>query len=109
MLLLEPIEPLRPLLGGEGGAPFLGEHEEVRGVRLSRSKLLAAVRELLQRILADRLEHQEAGLTAARLPRLKEALVHEGADARDHVEAQVPIRIGHGLRGLEGEAAGEGS
>src|SRR5437763_3404539 len=101
VVLLGPddLRPLRPLaLCGE--ARGLTEREEVLGVAASKRVALARTAELLERELADRLEHPVALLAEPPGAAAQEALVKQRSES-------VEIGVAHRLRGLQRAAAAE--
>ena len=92
-----------PLPQSAGG--FLGEHEEVRGVRRADGRIFPLSTRRSSAYLPDRLHHREPALSVRMLTQLEQALVHQRLDAVDHVDAEILFRVGHGLGRFERAAA----
>ncbi len=104
-LCLQSSQPLG--LFGHGELRFGLLHEVQVEVRVSPMGLpfLAGRVKLLEGVLADRLQHGEAGLAGFR-GSLEEAHLHERGDPFQDVLDRRPR--GHSLGGIEGEATGQG-
>ena len=73
------------------------------------SRLLPALRQTLEGVFPDHLEHPEAGLLPVAFTPGQQALVDERADAFEHVEAQILAGVAYRFRGFERAAAHEDS
>ena len=104
-LCLQSSQPLG--LFGHGELRFGLLHEVQVEVRVSPMGLpfLAGRVKLLEGVLADRLQHGEAGLAGFR-GSLEQAHLHERGDPFQDVLDRRPR--GHSLGGIEGEATGQG-
>ena len=101
---VEPLEPLQLVRPEKSGLGLLGEREIEAGVAAAYVVAVAALGQPLERVLADRLQHPEAGLAAGHWLRPKQVVVQERLDAVDDVELEV---TGDRLGAVEGEAADE--
>ena len=89
---IEPLEPAQ-LLGSEKGR--LGRFGKLAvevGVATADFLAVAALGQPLERVLADRLEHSEAGLAAAMRLRPEQVVVQERLDPVDDVELEADRR-----------------
>ena len=84
---------------------LLGEHEAVVGVPTPDGLAVAARRETLERVLADRLEHSQARLVAAALVRSSSRLFRR-SDSTPSRMSSVGL-LGDELGGAEREPADE--
>ena len=82
-----PARPLRPRSPGSAASGQIQEEAGVAGPH--RPLPLAARRQLLQRELADRLQHPEARLAVRRLALPQQALVDQRREPVEHVERRV--------------------
>ena len=73
----------------------LRERQVVGGVLAPHGFGLAAGRELLQRVLADRLEHPQARLAVGRLLLAEQAVVDQGGQPIQQVQLEVAARVAH--------------
>ena len=81
VLGFEPVHPRYLLRSDQLRLRFLGEGEEVLGVRLFDLPGLAALLELLPGVLVDGLEHHEAGFVLGTLFLPEEALARDGGSS----------------------------
>ena len=107
VLGFEPVHPRYLLRSHKLRLRFLGEEEEVLGVRLLDLPSFAALFELLPRVLVDGFEHHEAGFVFGALFLPEEALLQQRGDAVEDVDGQVAFRVADGLYGLQGPAPRE--
>ena len=68
---------------------FLGDDQHVRGVRALGRRRLAVLEQPLAAVLAERLQHQEPRLAVVGRALHEQAVVHEGGDAVEHVDAEI--------------------
>ena len=104
MLRLQALEPEELIVAPQAGIGLLCEARELERVAIEQPILLARLRELLARELADRLEHRESRLAAGFLGLAEQAAVDQRGDAFQDVELACS---GDALGRLEGESAHE--
>ena len=97
--------PLQTLVNQDAVGEAIGNPPKMRRVSRSRRVCFPSHRQSLESELAHRLQHQVARLVieSGRLP--QQTLLHQRDDAVEDVQRSV--RIGHRLRRLKREAAGE--
>ena len=107
LLGIEEVEPLRWAGAEELGFGRPCEGHEVIFVPALDQRCLTALDEPLQPVVADGLQHQEAGLAIRRSESLQEALVDERAQGVEHVETKLAIRVADRQRAVGRAAADE--
>jgi hypothetical protein len=86
---------------------LLGQRQKITGMPRARSILFAVFRELLQREVADDLQHHEPRLSTRTIVPPKQVLVDERCQPIQHRPTQVRILATQRLRGAERAAAGK--
>src|SRR5262249_11842102 len=86
---------------------LLRQARVVVGMALAQRAFLTGRAELLQRELANRVEHQEPWLPVRLLVLPQQALVYKRAQAVQQVQPQIPSRVDHRLDRLKRAAADE--
>src|SRR3954471_15792053 len=106
MLGLQPVE--LGLGNGLPGINLLDQAETICGVATARCRLFSRLRELLQCVLAHRLQHAESPFPVGLECRLEETLVDERVNAlEDGGGTVLPTTRCNPLRSVECEAAYE--
>ena len=103
-LRVETLEPLALVRPEQSRLGRLREHEAVLGVPTTDGFAVAASRETLERVLADRLEHPQARLVAAASPGRQQVVPEQRLDALDDVDV---APAGDGLGSVGGEPSDE--
>ena len=91
-LCVEPLEPLALLGAEQARLGLLGEHEVEVGVATADGLAVAARRQTLERVLADRLEHSQARLVAACVLGREQVVTEERLDPVQDVEVGLARR-----------------
>jgi hypothetical protein len=89
---------------------LLGQGQVVDRVPPPRRRVLPARRQLLERVLADRLQHPEPRRAVRAVRRLEQTLLRQReqpVQAAGRAAARAAARAGHGRRALGGAAPGE--
>ena len=108
LLLVQALQPGRLLGPDQLGLGHLREREVALGVGALHRFGLARFGEPTARVLADRLEEDEAGLAVGIVDLAQQALVDERAEEIHHLAEPQPFRgAAHGLGRLERAAAAE--
>ena len=113
VFVLEPVEHPR-IRGRRGGrverrrCSRRGERQERRSVPVAQRVGLAPLSELLQRVLANRLEHRESDVAVEVFADPQQALFRESLQSAEHVERQVVVGDpADGVGRVDRTAAGE--
>ena len=101
---VEPLEPAQLLRPEQRRFGVLRERKIEARVATPHGMAVAALLQPFERVLADRLQHPEAGLAAGHRLRPQQVVVQQRLDAGGHVEREVPRNR---LRALEAEAPDE--
>ena len=89
LLLVQPPQPMAALRTEEIRLCLHCQRQHVGRVPLLHELAFACRIELLQRVLAQGLQHREAGLAVGSFALLDKALVDQGSDAIEDIETEV--------------------
>src|SRR5437899_1726614 len=106
VLHLQPVEPVFPLATEHMWLSLLGQCQERLDMSVFDRSGFVTLLQLLRREYADRLEHQETGLTEIRKPAEK-ALVSQLIERVDHVATDISRRAAHRFDLFQAPTAGE--
>src|SRR5207253_644464 len=107
-LARKAIDPYTLLAAGrEVDLRFFGENQTVRAVRPSNRRIFAALREALETVLLNRLEHSEPWVTVRLRRWPHQRLVDQRFEPAEDVDLQVACDIAHGFGGVERAASDE--
>jgi hypothetical protein len=102
VLGLQLVQPVRLVGAGELGLCLLHQGRVEAGVAVADHLVLAGLPQLLQGVLADRLQHPEARLAGPSRP-AEQACLHQGGEAGHEVGDG--WALGDRFGGLQGEPA----
>ena len=100
-------QPAAAFSGQQLGIAFLGNHDAVRRVSTACSPVFVQEAHLLERVLAQRLEHAIASLPVERFRMLHQAFLDQRRDASLHVDLEITMGIAHRLCAFERPPAGK--